>query len=306
MRVQTKSTHEYEESRVLFTFDLLQFSADLLITIPLTVRQPSRCLQCVLIFTPNYLSLSGAFTKLRNTISIFMSVCRYVLPNDWASRSASSQQCAYPFHSSHAGFFCKASHHLRLSDPRLPYPHPPFRFVSLRLLAFSKTKIAVEREVICECDGHTIHKLSQRRLTADWLDPRVSDWSRMHSKVSSDWLPSYIKATRPVLDIFKVAWCFPDSLRTYSTLDVRNFFWYNSLLVNNMCVFFRVVQLYKTLKVHYTDTHTLPKVSHLHRSTLNFAAQQSHEKFTNFTYKNVWVIAWRRNYEINMEVFQFS
>ena len=48
----------------------------------------------------------------------------------------------------------------------------------------------------CECDGHTVHKLSQRRLNADWLAPRESDCSRTPSKVSSDWLPSYIKATR--------------------------------------------------------------------------------------------------------------
>ena len=32
---------------------------------------------------------------------------------------------------------------------------------------FSKAKIAVEGEEICEFDGHTVHKLSQRRLTAD-------------------------------------------------------------------------------------------------------------------------------------------
>ena len=47
----------------------------------------------------------------------------------------------------------------------------------------------------CECDGHIVHKLSQRRLTADLLAPRDNDWSRMRSKVSPDWLPSYIKAT---------------------------------------------------------------------------------------------------------------
>jgi len=78
------------------------------------------------------------------------------------------------------------------------------RFGSLQLLAFPKVKIAVEREEICECDGHTLYKLNQRRLTADWLAPRKSDCSRVHSKVSSDWLPSYIKATRPVLEIFKM------------------------------------------------------------------------------------------------------
>ena len=32
----------------------------------------------------------------------------------------------------------------------------------------------------------------------------------MRCKVSSDWLPSYFKATRPVLEIFKVAGFFPD------------------------------------------------------------------------------------------------
>ena len=58
-------------------------------------------------------------------------------------------------------FFGKASHHSGLSGPLQP------RFGSLRHPAFLKLKIAVEREEICECDGHTIHKLSQRRLTAD-------------------------------------------------------------------------------------------------------------------------------------------
>ena len=68
----------------------------------------------------------------------------------------------------------------------------------------------------CESDGHTVHKLSQRRLTADWLAPRDSDCSRMHSKVSSDWLPSYIKATRAILEIFKMDGYFPDSPCTLS------------------------------------------------------------------------------------------
>ena len=58
-------------------------------------------------------------------------------------------------------FFGKESHHPGLSAPLQP------RFGSLRHLAFPKAKIAVEREVICECGGHTVHKLSQRRLTAD-------------------------------------------------------------------------------------------------------------------------------------------
>ena len=65
----------------------------------------------------------------------------------------------------------------------------------------------------CECDGNAVHKVSQRRLTAEWLAPRESDCSRMDSKVSSDWLLSYIKATRPVLDIFKMDGYFPDCPR---------------------------------------------------------------------------------------------
>jgi len=52
-----------------------------------------------------------------------------------------------------------------VSPPTPPTLQP--RFGSLRLLAFPKAKIAVERVDIRECDGRTVHKLSQRRLTAD-------------------------------------------------------------------------------------------------------------------------------------------
>ena len=37
----------------------------------------------------------------------------------------------------------------------------------------------------CECDGHTVHKLSQQRLTTDLLAPWESDCSRTSSKVTS-------------------------------------------------------------------------------------------------------------------------
>jgi hypothetical protein len=53
-----------------------------------------------------------------------------------------------------------------LHNPGLLAPLQP-RFGSLPLLIFFKAKIAFEREEFCECDGHTVHKLSQRRLTAD-------------------------------------------------------------------------------------------------------------------------------------------
>jgi hypothetical protein len=57
-------------------------------------------------------------------------------------------------------FFGKVLHNPGLSAPLQPI------FVSLRLLAFPKAKLAVEREIICKCGGHTVHRLSQRRLTA--------------------------------------------------------------------------------------------------------------------------------------------
>jgi hypothetical protein len=82
--------------------------------------------------------------------------------DDRANKTVNLHQRACPFNSSRAGFFFgKASHHPGLSAPIKP------RFGSLRLLVFLKAKIAFENEEICECDGHTVHKLSQRRLTAD-------------------------------------------------------------------------------------------------------------------------------------------
>jgi len=105
-------------------------------------------------------------------------------------------------------FFWQTSHHPGLSSSLQP------RFGSLRLLDFPKAKIAVESEEICGSNGHSVHQLRQRRLTADWLDPRESGYLRICSKVSSDWLPSYIKAMPPVLEIFKMDDYFPNSPHT--------------------------------------------------------------------------------------------
>ena len=135
-------------------------------------------------------------------------LCDRRIHSDRASRSASSQ-CACPFYGSRAGFCGNALHHPCLSAPLQP------RFGSLWLLVFPKAKITVQRQEICECDGRTVHKLSQQRLPADWLAPWDSDCSGTHSKVSSDWLSIYIKATRPVLDIFKMAGYFTDSPHIY-------------------------------------------------------------------------------------------
>jgi len=87
---------------------------------------------------------------------------------------------------------------LQLSRPALVPIHPPIQWVP----------------------RHTVRKLSHLLLTADWLAPRDSDCSRMHSTISSGWLPSYIKATRPVVEIFRMAGYFPDSPRMYCQLLV--------------------------------------------------------------------------------------
>jgi hypothetical protein len=147
----------------------------------------------------------GLVSRQWDAVDWVCALCECRLHSDRPSRSDLSRQCACPFYNSRAGFFFgKASH-----NPGLPAPLQP-RFSCLRFLTFPKAKIAFGREEICECDGHTVHKRSQRRLTADWLAPRESDCSRLHSKASSDCLPSYLKATRSVLEIFKMAGCFPD------------------------------------------------------------------------------------------------
>jgi hypothetical protein len=134
-------------------------------------------------------------------------LCDRRIYNDRASRSANLYQRAYPFYGARASFYSKTSHYRGMSAPQQP------RFGSLRLLGFPKAKIAFESKEIGKCDGHTLHKLSQRRLTADWLNALKSDYSRKHSNVSSDRLPSYIKATIPVLEIFEMAEYFPDRSR---------------------------------------------------------------------------------------------
>jgi hypothetical protein len=46
------------------------------------------------------------------------------------------------------------------------HPHSP-DLAPCDFWLFPKLKIAVESEEICDYDGHTVHKLCQRRLTAD-------------------------------------------------------------------------------------------------------------------------------------------
>jgi len=93
----------------------------------------------------------------------WLSLCTvWPLHLQWPCGQVSFTTMRLPILQLCAGFFGKASYHPVLSAPLQP------RFGSLGLLAFPKAKIAIEREEICEFDGHTVHKLSQRRLTADW------------------------------------------------------------------------------------------------------------------------------------------
>jgi hypothetical protein len=101
-------------------------------------------------------------------------LCDLRIHSNQASRSASSWQCTCPFYSSHAGFFLAKHHITQVSYT--PFSPPQPRFGSMRLMAFPKAKIAVEREEICEYDGHTVHELKSlvshcglTSPTGEWL-----------------------------------------------------------------------------------------------------------------------------------------
>jgi hypothetical protein len=112
-----------------------------------------------------YCASVGLVSRQWDAVDRACVLCDRRIHNERASRSASWRQRSCPFYSSRAGLSGKTSHHPGLSAPLQP------RFGSLKLTAFSIAKIAVEKEGICECDGHTVHKLSKRRLTAIWLAP---------------------------------------------------------------------------------------------------------------------------------------
>ena len=48
----------------------------------------------------------------------------------------------------------------------------------------------------CECDGNSRHKFSQWRIIFDWVSPRESVCSCIHSKLAYDWLSNYVKAVQ--------------------------------------------------------------------------------------------------------------
>ena len=71
-----------------------------------------------------------------------------------------------------------------------------------------------------ECDGHTVHMLTQWCL----LPPRLVQWSHrcspMHIPVHSPWLPGYITALQIVFVILIMAGLFPDRPRIFSYVRI--------------------------------------------------------------------------------------
>jgi hypothetical protein len=113
-------------------------------------------------------SLTGLVSRQWDAVDWACVLCDRRIHTDRASRSANLHQCACPILqlTCRLFFFWQS-----ITSPSSVSPLQPI-FGSLRLLAFPKAKIVVEREEICDCDGHTVHKLIQQRLTADWLAPR--------------------------------------------------------------------------------------------------------------------------------------
>ena len=110
---------------------------------------------------------------------------------------------------------CRLFFRQNITSPRSVSPPNSPDLVPCDIWLFPKLKPPLKVRIFVNATGTQYTSSVKRRLTADWLAPRESDCSRMRSKVSSDWLQSYIKATRPVLEIFKTAGYFPDSPCTH-------------------------------------------------------------------------------------------
>ena len=61
-----------------------------------------------------------------------------------------------------------------------------------------------------ECDGHTVHMLTQRSLPPHWLIQWSCHCSHMRIPVHCHWLPGYIGVMQTILIILSMAGLFPD------------------------------------------------------------------------------------------------
>jgi len=76
----------------------------------------------------------------------------------------------------------------------------------------------------------------------------------MRSKVSSDWLPSYIKAMRPVLEIFKMDGYVSDSPRIRHLLLCDKYLGFTKTDIPN--IFIHIAELNKSLPSKQPDETT--------------------------------------------------
>jgi hypothetical protein len=110
--------------------------------------------------------------------------------------SASSRQCASPFYSSRARFPFFFFFLQSITSPRPVSPATAQIWLPATSGSFQSYNRRWKGGDLWMRRSHSTQAQSTAshcRLT----NPTKSECSRMHSKVSSDWLPSYIKATRP-------------------------------------------------------------------------------------------------------------
>ena len=105
-----------------------------------------------------------------------------------------------------------------------------------------------------ECDGHTVHMLTQRHLRPYWIIVQWSYYSHMCIPVHSPWLLGYINVTQTVLGILTMARLFQTDL-VYrvrfqaSTEDLRT---YPPWIMGHFCI----QKLLTKIKFHNYD-HSL-------------------------------------------------
>ena len=100
----------------------------------------------------------GLVSRQRDTVDTACVLCECRIQND--ERADQLHHDHVPAH------FTALVQAFLANHPGLSAPLQP-RLGYSRLLALPKAKIAVEREVICKCDGHTVHKLGQQCVTAE-------------------------------------------------------------------------------------------------------------------------------------------
>jgi hypothetical protein len=119
----------------------------------------------------------------------------------------------------------------------------------------------------------------------------------MYSKVSSDWLPSYIKATQPVLEIFRMAGYFADSPRRsqcdvshnlfaiLTVLPLSSLMIFSQQYIFSQFIFSQSLERFQAVRFYTVASGNLSNKAH-HIQTfhlLHFAAYQVCDMSSNMT-----------------------